>query len=173
MNFSYSYMQNIKAIINNHNIIIFRQSNEMKHGWRQKVSSFRWKMFIGKQKKVTLFQSNYTEKVYFGVAEKLFKDGAYNHVKLFIHKYYRSNTELLEEYWEIKKNNYIPSLTWSIIREYPLHNVSKRKCCFYLNEKVEINSYKGKNLLNKTSERISKCRHLIKHALLLHDNKDQ
>ena len=100
------------------------------------------------------------------------KDGAYNHVKVFIHKYYRSSAELLEEYWEIKKSNYIPSLTWSIIREYPLYNVSKRKCCFYLNEKLEINSYKGKNLLNKKSERISKCRHLIKHDLLQRNNKD-
>ena len=40
------------------------------------------------------------------------------------------------------------------------------------NEKLEIASYKGRNLLNKRSEIINKCRHRNKFALALYDNKD-
>ena len=57
-------------------------------------------------------------------------------------------------YWGIKKNNFIPKVTWRILREYPPYNLSKRKCYLSLNEKLEINSYKGNNLLNKRSELI-------------------
>ena len=66
----------------------------------------------------------------------------------------------------------IPKLTWSIVRECPSYSLSKRKCYMCLNEKLEINSYKGNNLLNKRSELINKCRHLNKHTLLRHDTKD-
>ena len=72
----------------------------------------------------------------------------------------------------LKRNNFIPRLTWSIVRECPLYSLSKRNCYLCLNEKLEINSYKGNNLLNKRSELINKCRHLNKHTLLRHDSKD-
>ena len=38
-------------------------------------------------------------------------------------------------------------------------NTTKTKSYLSLNEKLEIASYKGDNLLNKRSELISKCRH--------------
>ena len=82
------------------------------------------------------------------------------------------NTELSKEYWDIKRNNFIPKVTWSIVRECPPYSLSKRKCYLCLNEKLEINSYKGNNLLNKRSELINKCRHLNKDTLLRHDTKD-
>ena len=78
----------------------------------------------------------------------------------------------LREYWDIKRNNFIPKVTWSIVRECPPYSLRKRKCYLCLNGKLEINSYKGNNLLNKRSELINKCRHLNKHTLLRHDTKD-
>ena len=42
----------------------------------------------------------------------------------------------------------------------------KKKCYLCFNEKLEITSYKGENLLNKRSEPINKCRHQNKLILL-------
>ena len=155
---SYSSTQNIKGIINNHNMNILHQNNEMKD-----ECNCRNKKYC---------QPSYNEKVYFGVAEKSFKDRFYNHTKSFTHEDYANDTELSKEYWDIKRNNFIPKVTWSIVRECPPYSLSKRKCYLCLNEKLEINSYKGNNLLNKRSELINKCRHLNKHTLLRHDAKD-
>ena len=90
------------------------------------------------QGKITSIQPNYKDKAYFGVAEKSF---------LQPH-------QILYPYWGIKRNNFITKVTWGILREYPPYNLSKRKCYLSLNEKLEINSYKGNNLLNKSSELI-------------------
>ena len=95
----------------------------------------------------------------YGVAEKSFKDP-------FTHQDCVNETELSKEYWDNKRSNFIPKVTWSIARECPLYSLSKRKCYFCLNEKFEINSNKGNNLLNKKPELINKCKHLNKHTLL-------
>ena len=81
------------------------------------------------------------------VVEKKF----YNQTKSFTPEDYANDREFSKQYWEIKWNNFIPKLTWSIVREcYDVTcNSSKRKCYLSLNEKVEINSYKGNNLLNQ------------------------
>ena len=73
----------------------------------------------------------------------------------------------------LKRNTFIPKVTWSIVRECPPYNLSKRKCYLCLNGKLEFNSYKGSNLLNERSELINKYRHLNKYALLRHDSKNQ
>ena len=93
-------------------------------------------------------------------------------VLVVTHEDYANDTELSKEYWDIKRNNFIPKVTRSIVRECPPYSLSKRKCYLCLNEKLEINSYKGNNLLNKRLELINKCRHLNKHTLLRHDTKD-
>ena len=48
---------------------------------------------------------------------------------------------------------------------------NNKKCYLCLNEKLEIASYKGDNLLNRRSELIGKCRHQNKFTLLRHDNR--
>ena len=121
------------------------------------------------QGKITSFQPHYTEKVYFVFAENSLKD---NPTKSFTHEDYANDTELSKEYREVKRSNFIPKVTWSIVRECPPYNLSKRKCYWCLNEKLENNSYKENNLLNKTQELINKCRHLNKHTLLRHYRKD-
>ena len=174
---SYSSMQNIKGIINNHNMNILPQNNEIKDecNCRNKYFPLGGKCLspnIVYQGKINSSQPNYNEKVYFGVAEKSFKDRFYNHTKSFTHEDYANDTKLSKEYWYIKRNNFIPKVSWSILRECPLYSLSKRKCCLCLNKKLEINSYKGNNLLNTRSELINKCRHVNKHTLLRHDSKD-
>ena len=45
------------------------------------------------------------------------------------------NRELLKEYQEIKKSNLISKVTWSIVRECPSYNLSKKQCylCLEIN----------------------------------------
>ena len=117
---------------------------------------------------ITSNQRNYKQKVYIGTAETDFKHRFNNHTKSFNLEHYENDTELSKEYWTIKRNHFIPKVTWRIIRKCAPFNTTKRKCYLCLNEKLEIASYKGDNLLNKRSELISKCRHQNKFTLLRH-----
>ena len=58
--------------------------------------------------KITSIQPNYKDKVYLGVAEKPFKDED--------HEDYANDTEFSQEYWEIKRNNFIPKVTWRKVK---------------------------------------------------------
>ena len=91
----------------------------------------------------------------------------------FNREHYENDTELSKECWTIKRNHFTPIVIWRIIKKCAPFNTTKRKCYLCLNEKLEIASYKGDNLLNKRSELINKCRHQNKFTLLRHDRKDE
>ena len=111
---------------------------------------------------MTSNQPNYNQKIYIGTTETDFKHRFNNHTKSFNLEHHENDTELSKEYWATKRSHFTPIVTWRIIR----------KCYLCLNEKLEIASYKGDNLLNKRSELINKCRHQNKFTLLRHDSKD-
>ena len=73
-------MQNIKGIINNHNMNILHQNNEVKDECNcrnKKYCPLGGKCLspnIVYQGKINSSQPNFNEKVYFGFAEKSFKD---------------------------------------------------------------------------------------------------
>ena len=122
---SYSCMQNIKAIINNHNINIIHQNNKIKDECNCRNKKYcplggkYLSLNIAYLGKVTSTQPNYNEKVYFQVAEKSFKDRFYNHTKSFTHEDYSNEKERRKNTWEIKTNYFIPKVTWSIVGECP------------------------------------------------------
>ena len=62
------------------------------------------------QRKTTSTQPNYNDKVYFRNAE-------YNPIKSVTYEDYANDTELSTKYWEIKRNNFIPKVMWSILPE--------------------------------------------------------
>ena len=68
------------------------------------------------QGKITSSQPNYNDKVYFGVAERSFKDRFYNHTKSFTHEHYANDTRQLKKYWDIKRSTFIPKVSWSVLR---------------------------------------------------------
>ena len=121
---------------------------------------------------ITLNQLNYKQKIYIETAETDFKHRSNNRKKSFNLEHYENDTELSKEYWTIKRKYFTPKVTWRIIRKCAPFNTSKRKCYLCLNEKLEIASNKGDNLLNNRSELISKFRHQNKFILLWHDSKD-
>ena len=171
-------MQSIKSVTNNHNMKVLNNTAETEESCncRNKNNC----PLDGKcltpniiyEAQITSNQLNYKKKVYIGTAETDFKHRFNNHTKLFILEHYENDTELSQEYWTIKRNHFTPKATWRIIKKCAPFNTTKRKCCLCLNEKFEIASYKGDNLLNKRSELISKCRHQNKLILLCHDSKD-
>ena len=82
-------MQNIKGIINNHSMNILHQNNEIKDECNcrnKKYCPLGGKYLspnIVYQGKINSSQPNYNEKVYFGVAEKSFKDSLQPHQLLY------------------------------------------------------------------------------------------
>lgn len=89
-----------------------------------------------------------------------------------MHEKHQRDSELSNELWTMKKNNYIPNIVWEIIPKHQIHNSNTTKCSLCLKEKLEIARYNGHTLLNKQSKLISKCRHQSKFALVLYYSKD-
>ena len=103
---------------------------------------------------------------YLGSCETTFKDRFGNHKKSFNHLKHKNDTELSKKFWEIKKRNGTPKITWKIIRICPSYNPNDKSCLLCLNAKYEIATYKGNNLLNKRTEIINTCRHRSKYKLV-------
>ena len=95
-----------------------------------------------------------------------------NHKRSFNLAAYKNDTELSKEFWKIKRRNSVPKRKWRIMRQCSRFNRSSLRCNLYLNKKLEIALFNGKNILNKITELISKCRHVNKYTLLRHDTKD-
>ena len=78
---------------------------------------------------------------------------------------HKNDRELSKEFWEIKKRNLTPKITWKNLRICRSYNTNS-KCCFLcLNEKYEIATYREDKLLNKRTQIINTCRHRNKNKL--------
>ena len=146
-------MQNMKSVINNHNMNVLSNSAEIEEDCNCRNRSncpLDGKCLTPNiicEAQITSNQPNYKQKIYIGTAETDFKYRSNNYTKSFNLEHYENETELSKEYFAIKRNHYTPIVSWRIIR----------KCA---------------NLLNKRSELINKCRHQNKLTLLWHDSKD-
>ena len=72
------------------------------------------------QTKCTIYQTN----IYYclGSCETTFKDRFGNYKESFNHLKHKTDTELSKEFWEIKKRNGTPQITWKIIRTCRSYN---------------------------------------------------
>ena len=102
------------------------------------------------QTKFIIYQANidcdiagYKQNCYLGSCETTFKYRFGNHKKSLNQLKHKNDTELSKEFWEIKKRNGTPKITWKIIRTCPSY------------KKYEIAIYKGDNLLKKRTEIIT------------------
>ena len=116
--------------------------------------------------------AGYKQKCYLGSCETTFKDRFGNHKKSFNHVEHKSDTELSNEFWGIKNRSGTPKITWKIIRICCSYYPNSKRCLLCLNEKYEIATYKGDNLLKKRTEIINTCRHRSKHKLANYDAID-
>ena len=85
---------------------------------------------------------------YLDLCETTFKDRFGNRKKSFNHVKHKNDTKLSKEFWEIKKSNGTPRITWKIIRICRSYNLNSKHCFLCLNDKYKIATYKGDNLLN-------------------------
>ena len=107
------------------------------------------------------------------ICETTFKKRYANHKKLFNLVKSRNDTTLYQPHpsidtttWTLKQKMQVPRLTWEINGQYKAYNPTLKKCSLCLNEKLAIIDDRDKNLLNKRSEVISKCRHRNKFQLV-------
>ena len=101
---SYSCMQNIKSVINNHNVKVLNNTVEIEEGYncrnrnRCPVDGKCLTPNIIYEAQITSNQPKYKQKVYIGTAETDFKHRFNNHTKSFNLEHYENNTELSKEY---------------------------------------------------------------------------
>ena len=108
-----------------------------------------------------------SKEVYLGLAEGEWKSSFYNHKLSFKHKRYYNKTTVSSYMWRFKSvSSEIPDLKWSVLRCVPPYSNISKKCLLCLYGKLEIVTYQNqKELLNKRSELLCKCRHANKYLL--------
>ena len=126
---SYSCMPNVKSIINKHNKTVLDPPtnnsertcnciNREKCPLQQKclTNNIMYKATL------TSNQDNYQHKICYDITKTKFKQRYANHIKSFRHEKHQSDTELSNELWSIKNNNYSPNVVWEILRKHQTYN---------------------------------------------------
>ena len=170
---SYSCMQNMEAIIKNHNkAILLSDSNKIKTT-PSKSCNCRKKdqcpMDGNCLKKCLVYKAvvetaNDT-KSYIGCCETAFKIRFSNHKLSFNKKIYSTKTELSKHIWNLKDSNREFKISWSIIAQVSPNFCKGKRCNLCLTEKLLINKHMDQNLLNSRAEMLNKCRHKNKFRL--------
>ena len=129
---SCSCMQNMKIVINNHNMKVLSNTAETEESWSCRNKNnypLDGKCLAPKiiyEAQITSNQLNYKQKIYIGSAKTDFKHRLNNHTKSFNLEHYEKDPELTEEYCTIKCNHFTPKVTWRIIRICVPFNTIKR-----------------------------------------------
>ena len=174
---SYSCTQNIGSIIKSHNKKVLSQANDETEDCNCRgnmtcpldgncqISSVIYKCIVTGE--------NQPRKVYIGLTERTFKERYNEHKSSFNNETYKNSTTLSTYIWNLKSKGIVPSTQWSIVSQVKAYNNISKTCQLCLNEKLEILMYKNKReLLNKRSEMIAKCRHINKFMLANYKSKD-
>ena len=75
--------------------------------------------------------------------------------------------------WSLKNEGSVPNLQWSIMKRAKSYSNTSKSCPLCNQEKLEILRYENKKeLLNKRSEILNKCRHMNKFLLANYKSKD-
>ena len=144
---SYSCIQNMSKIYNDHNDKIASTSCNQITLCDCRVKKKR--PTNGKcQTKDALCDCRVTlpepRKIYFGLAEGIWKKRYYKHIKSLNHKWYSHETTFSSYLWYLKKTlDVTPKLEWSVRRcTTPYSNISK-KCLLCLYGKLVITNFSG------------------------------
>ena len=104
------------------------------------------------------------DKKYFGIAETSFKYSFRNRTRYFRHKKYVNSTKLSKDMWKLKEEKITANVKLNICQSLSImsivHGTPKGGVCkLCLTEKFWLlKHFNDKNLLNKKSEFITKCR---------------
>ena len=165
-------MSNIKTKINAHNRDILRNTpskNAKQCNCQQKencpMNVACLKESLVYYASISCNEKNYKPKLYKGSWKASFKKGYSNHKKLFNIPLYKHDTKLSTEYWNLKRKQLNPQISWKIKGIYKFYIPTSKLCNLCLSEKLEILDDPEKNLLKKRSEIVYQCRHKNKYRL--------
>ena len=106
-----------------------------------------------------------TKKSYIGSTEGKFKTRYNNHTHSFRNTNKRNATCLSTFVHSSREQNGAePKIEWEALHKCHPYGCGTRKCDLCLTEKLHI--LKGKNLINKRTELLAKCRHSTKFKLI-------
>ena len=156
---SYSCLPNMKTIINSYNHKVTNPKSITKDRTKCPLTQNCFVNNIIYKAVSTSTSPHYKEKIYFSTGETTVKLRYSNHQRSSKFLKYKTDTELSSKVWQMKKSEQTPVTTWKIVRRCSPYNPNSKRCYLCLNEKMEIATYRGNNLLNKKTKLISKCRH--------------
>ena len=171
---SYSSLPNFKSVINGHNKnILNEQEKSSPCNCRDKPScplkgSCQHKNFVYFCKFSTP-DLNQNHPHYIRFAEHTFKDRLYKQSNSFKYKSKRNSAELSNFIWGKKKEKVNVNFDRSILDKAKPYSTASKKCIFCLTEKYHI-IFSIKNMLNKRSDLVTKCRHENKFYLANYNN---
>ena len=154
-------MPNLKSIINKHKTVLDLSTDTSERTYNciskekclpQEKCLTNNVMYKGT---LTSSQDTYQHKIYYDITKTKFKQWYANHKKSFKYEKHQSNTELLNELWNIKNSNYTPNIGWEVLWKQLTYNPNTKSCSLCLNEKLETARFQGYNLLNKRSKIIN------------------
>ena len=114
---------------------------------------------------VTSNLPRYEVRTYKGITKRPWKERFKEHKKSFKNKKLMNDTELSKEIWRIKDKGGTFTVNWKILRKAKAYNPRSKRCMLCLTEKLAIAEHEGRDMLNKRSEAVAKCRHQSKYAL--------
>ena len=170
---SYSTTANMEKIISGHNLKVIEKFKTLKDQ-QQPLRTCNCRNGIDScplsgncLTKSTIYQAKVigqskTEK-YIGLASNTFKERYSNHQKSFKNEKYESSTHLSKCVWNLKRQNQVYNIEWSILLNTPAYHPARKKCDLCLSEKVLILT--SDDILNGRTEILQKCRHRSKYLL--------
>ena len=171
-------MPNINAIINGHNKKVLsekRSQNERSCNCRNpELCPVNGKCLTPEvmyEATVTSDLPRYEARIYKGITERFFKERNKEHKQSFNNPGKKTDSKLSEEVWRIKEAGGTPLVTWKILKKSKTYNPQAKRCALCLTEKLAIAEHEGKDILNKRSEIVAKCRHQLKYQLTQIDTK--
>ena len=102
---------------------------------------------------------------YIGLSSNAFKERYNNHMNSFKHQKLKDSTALSAHIRNLKGQNKMFSLKWSILTTAKAYDQNSGICHLCLMEKTFILTSTDKNPLNKRSELLGTCRHRRKFLL--------
>ena len=112
---SYTYMHNHKVLNGKPNETRINNCNSHNKDTCPLLNSCQTKCIVY-QVNTDCSIAAYKHKCYLGSCETTFKDRFGNYKMLFIHVKHKNDMELSKRFWEIKKRNGTPKITWKVIR---------------------------------------------------------
>ena len=104
--------------------------------------------------------------------ERVFKERNKEQRQSFSNPRKKTGSKLSEQISKIKEAGGTPQVIWKILERSKSYNPQAKRCALCLTEKLAIAKHKGKDILNKRSEVVAKCRHQLKYQVPQIDSKD-